>query len=84
MAGYDDAQLTIETALAQPVKRGFFGGIAEDDTLQQALPLLLQCYRQYVIKQQLQGYTELTGNEPDETATIETVEQFLQQRIEVV
>ncbi len=40
------------------VKRGFFGGVAEDDALEQAQPLLLLAYRQYYLKQALQGAME--------------------------
>ncbi len=59
MAEYYDLDEAIERGLAAPIAQSFFGRLDRETTLDQALPLLLRCYRLYVLKQALQGQYEI-------------------------
>lgn len=60
-----DEYYSIEQQLAtlenMPIKRGFFGDIDEQETLNKAFPLLLKYYRLYQIKRVLHGQREDDG-----------------------
>ena len=76
MTEYYDIEEQIEKALEEPAVRGFFG-LSHTDTMEKALPLLMNCYRQRQVKLVLQGRENELPELPIESANVDTVRHFL-------